>query len=149
MKIEIVEPKIVFGLKTRTKNADEMNPSTAKIGGLWQNFFSQRGPLLKSNSKVYGVYTNYESDMNGSFDVYAGADSLEKSNLPNLETVSIQKGKYLVFSSKGGMPQAVITAWTEIWNYFSSPSCPHQRAYTTDFEFYKSDREVEVFIAIK
>lgn len=149
MKIEIVESKIVYGLKTRTKNADEMNPSTAKMSELWQSFYSQLGSSLKNASRIYGVYTNYESDMNGSFDVYAGTDLLDNSSEKNLTNVSIQKGKYLVFSSKGEMPQAVITAWTEIWNYFSSPTCPYQRAYTTDFEFYKTDREVEVFIAVK
>ncbi|MFO4661026.1 AraC family transcriptional regulator, partial [Vibrio cholerae] len=28
-------------------------------------------------------------------------------------------------------------------------SCPYKRAYTTDFEYYKSASEVEISIAIK
>jgi len=31
-----IKARTISGLKIRTKNADEINPKTAKIGALWQ-----------------------------------------------------------------------------------------------------------------
>ena len=50
------------------------------------------------------------------------------------------------------MPQAIIKTWGEIWAHFSedNDSNPnHQRAYTTDFEYYSAENEFEIYIAIK
>ncbi|AQU83343.1 MAG: transcription activator effector binding protein [Halomonas sp.] len=47
------------------------------------------------------------------------------------------------------MPQAVIDTWSSIWEHFGSGESKHIRAYTTDFELYKSGHEVDIFIAIK
>lgn len=47
------------------------------------------------------------------------------------------------------MPQTVISLWEKIWDFFSSADCAYSRAYTTDFEYYKSESEVEISIAIK
>ncbi|HFG1933513.1 TPA: AraC family transcriptional regulator, partial [Vibrio cholerae] len=49
----------------------------------------------------------------------------------------------------GEMPQVVIDLWNEVWNYFASEHCPHERAYTTDFEYYKSANSVEISIAVR
>ncbi|MCW4628168.1 MULTISPECIES: GyrI-like domain-containing protein [Marinomonas] len=65
-----------------------------------------------------------------------------------LETVSLPAGTYLVFSGEGQMPQVVVSVWEEIWAYFSRDNCPHQRAYTVDFECYTSEHSVEVYIAL-
>lgn len=146
MQIVSVEKFTVTGVQVRTKNADEMNADSAKIGGLWQKFGSSIAPKLTSDSIVYGVYCHYESDANGEFDVLAGSNVLSEAN--DLESVTIEAGEYMVFSQKGAMPQSVINAWVEIWQYFSERP-ERERAYTTDFECYKSDDEVEVFIAIK
>ena len=146
MKTVQVEEFQVTGIKVRTQNADEMNADSAKIGTLWQGFSSQVAPKLADNAKVYGVYCQYESDANGAFDVYAAADKLTDTDA--FESQTIQAGEYMVFSQKGDMPQAVIDAWVEIWQYFSELP-ERERAYTTDFEYYKSDDEVEVYIALK
>ena len=63
--------------------------------------------------------------------------------------LEIASGDYLVFEAKGEMPQVVIEAWGNVWNYFSSEDAKHTRAYTSDFEVYKSDSEVAIYIAIK
>ncbi|EEY45345.1 bacterial transcription activator [Vibrio cholerae] len=55
----------------------------------------------------------------------------------------------MTFSATGEMPQVVIELWGDVWRYFGSESCPYKRAYTTDFEYYKSASEVEISIAIK
>jgi predicted transcriptional regulator YdeE len=93
MKVEEIEEKIIYGIKTRTKNSNEMNPETAKIGVIWQKFDSAVEVNYKDGERVYGIYYNFESDANGEFDVLAG---YETSN-DKLNTVKIEKGKYLVF----------------------------------------------------
>jgi len=40
MRTQHVESFTVVGFKTRTQNQDERTPATAKIGPLWQRFFS-------------------------------------------------------------------------------------------------------------
>ncbi len=134
----------ISGIKTRTNNKNEMNPNTSKIAALWQEFYQDEIPKKLDLSGVYGVYYNYESDVNGNFDVMAGC----KGENSEYENISIKKGEYLVFSKKGTMPQAVIDTWMEIWNYFNS-NPKEKRAYNTDFEKYVSADEVEVYIGIE
>lgn len=147
MYITDINQRTVKGIKIRTKNADEMSPDTSRISGLWQRFCADVAPCLGKEASVLGVYCNYESDFNGEFDVVAGSDMLE-SDVAS-DSVTIQAGRYLVFESKSSMPKAVIDTWYRIWDYFSSSEPEYIRAYTTDFELYKSDSEIHIFIAIK
>lgn len=138
------------GIGIRTTNAAEMNPKTAKIAKLWQDFWQLTADKLPENLSVYGVYTNYESDYTGEFDVFACTDNQPLADIAaDTQKVHILAGNYLTFSASGEMPQMVIDVWSEIWQYFNAADCPHQRAYTTDFEYYKSDSEVEISISIK
>jgi predicted transcriptional regulator YdeE len=148
MKIQKIEGFEVVGFSVRTRNEDEMNPSTAKISALWNKFYSDASLKLTTESQVYGVYTNYESDYTGPFDVVACSNMLTTETLKESTKISIRSGKYLTFSAKGEMPKAVMDLWTEIWNYFNSPDCVHSRTYTTDFEHYKDADEIEISIAI-
>lgn len=146
MKVaEVKERKTLYGLTVRTKNTNEANPSTAKIAPLWERFFSEIAPSLKNGAIVYGVYSNYESDASGEFDITA-CTNLE---IPSLNSVIVNKGKYLVFSAKGDMPKVVIDTWGEIWKYFSSNEHEYERAYITDYEVYKNDQEIDIWIGIK
>ena len=71
------------------------------------------------------------------------------SSSKNLEQVSICDGKYMVFNGKGKIQQLVIDTWLKIWDFFSADDAEFQRAYTTDFEFYKRENEIEIYIAVK
>ena len=143
-----LENKRIIGLKTRTKNEDEMNPKVAKIGALWQNFFENIIPTLgETPPPLYGVYTNYESDAHGEFDVLVGAENVELTD--DREMVVLEEETYLCFESKGEMPQAVIETWGEIWAYFSDEKCKEKRAYGTDFELYLSQNEAEIYIGVE
>ena len=51
-----------------------MSGEGAKIAGLWQQFYTDIAPNLTPSSQVYGVYTHYESDVTGEFDVFACTD---------------------------------------------------------------------------
>lgn len=147
--VQIDEKKAIQGINVRTKNTNEMNPETSKIGGLWQQFYKEIAPNLKSGATIFGVYFNYESDATGEFTVLAGTDGIKESSTNSVEKVSILGGKYLLFEAKGDMPQVVIETWTKIWNYFAADDSEYQRAYTTDFELYKSQTEIEIYIAVK
>ena len=151
MKIVQFEEKQVHGISIRTKNANEMNPSTAKIGKLYQDFDENISVDYKGGARVYGVYHQYESDANGEFSVLAGTDVISPSKV-ELETVTLPSGKYLVFDGKGEMPQAIIDTWGEVWSYFSEENATntaHERNYSTDFESYISADEFKIYISVK
>ncbi len=148
MKIIQLEEKIIKGISIRTKNSNEMNPETARIASLYQEFDKNITVDYKNGARVYGVYFDYESDASGEFSVLAGADKIEAS-LIDLQTVTIKKGRYLVFKGEGEMPQAVIDTWMQVWQCFSADNAEYQRCYATDFEYYKNESEVEIFIGIQ
>ena len=149
MKIVKLQERQIKGLSIRTSNAKEMNPQTAKIGVLHQQFDAKVSVDYKNGARVYCVYYNYESDHTGEFSVLAGADQIEGTQAENLETITLSAGTYMVFEATGEMPQVVIETWVKIWEYFSSANKQYQRSYITDFEFYKSQHEVEIYIGVK
>lgn len=102
-------------------------------------------PKLEEGFNTFGVYSNYESDHNGEFDVSACSNQKTSES----KEIILKSGKYLIFAGTGEMPAAVIETWGKIWSYFSSDNCTEERLYQTDYEFYKSASEVEVYIGIK
>jgi predicted transcriptional regulator YdeE len=145
-----IDSFIVTGIKTQTTNANEMIPAQAKLSLLWGDFFSQHVaenvPHQVKNSRNYGVYTHYESDHNGRYDVIAGLKTTQPTK-DKFVSVTIQGGNYLVFENKGQMPNVVVETWLRIWNYFDEPQSV-TRLYTTDFEVYDKD-SVAIYIAVK
>ena len=97
-----------------------------------------------------GLYYDYESNADGEYSVLAGTESFSES----LEQVTIEKGRYLVFEGKATSPndeariQAVIDTWGRIWGYFERNKSEYKRAYKTDFEHYKSQTEINIYISI-
>jgi predicted transcriptional regulator YdeE len=149
-EIKTIEAFSVTGFQARTTNAAEQNPQTGKIGGLWQQFFGSS--FFQPTAGVVGVYSNYESDAMGAFDVTAGvpSSSLSSGTAPaNTQIVQIQAGQYLVFRGKGAMPQAVIDAWGQIWQHFGQPRTDVARVYRTDFEQYIGADEVAIHISVR
>ncbi len=150
MNIVKINEKVIYGIFTRTTNENEMNPETAKIGKIWQNFDNEVIVNYQDGERVYGVYFNYESDANGAFDVLAGC---EKEN-NTLDKVVIQKGKYLIFEGKAktlndnARIQAVIEIWGKVWGYFGNESSEYKRAYKTDFEYYKNQSDIDIYISV-
>ena len=134
--INLEESFEIFGVKTRTKNEDEIG-GEGKIPALWSKFM---GELYDGKSEIYSVYCNYESDLNGHYDNFIGIRSLQKGN----ENLKIQSGKYALFSF-ANEPQNVAKFWDEIWRYFESSEL--KRAYETDFELYSS-YEIKIYISI-
>lgn len=139
-----ITAKTIYGLKTRTNNKDEMNSVSGKIAPLWHRFYAEVVPTLKEGTTLYGVYSSYESDAFGKFDVLVGSEVCDEA----LDAVTLQKGRYLKFSVKGEMPAAIIDAWKQVWAYFDDPSIDERRAYETDFEHYLSLNEAEIYIGV-
>ncbi len=101
---------------------------------------------MNKSSRVFGLYTNYESDHTRMFDVVAYSGSIEAHGLQEFQ---INSGRYLAFEGTSEMPQAVIDSWGEVWNHFSSEQCSHKRTFTTDFEVYKNETEIEIYISVE
>lgn len=147
----------VAGISVRTCNSDELDPAAARIGGLWDRFFSQSWernlPAAGQDGRIFGVYSAYESNAHGAFDVTAGVAALPPctggvGNTPDaVRVIPIQAGSYLVFSGEGPMPQMVIDTWGQIWRYFAdNPQV--QRRFETDFEAYSGPDQVAIHIGI-
>ena len=134
--INLEESFEIYGVKTRTKNEDEMG-GKGKIPALWSKFMSEH---YDGKSEIYSVYCNYESDLNGHYDNFIGTRSSHKSD----EILGIKSGKYAVFTF-AREPQNVGKFWDEIWRYFESSEL--KRAYETDFELYSS-YEIKMYISI-
>lgn len=135
----------VAGLTVRTTNREESNPAAARIGGLWARFFGEgvmETPHRTTDDRNFGVYSNYESDAHGAFDVTAGV-AVSQSG-----TVQIPAGDYLVFTAHGEMPQGVLGAWERVWAYFAAHPGVRRR-YRSDFEAYASPTDVTVWIGVE
>ena len=137
MEILAVEGFKIYGLKTRTKNADEIN-GDGKIPILWAKFMKE---IYDGKSEIYGVYCSYENGVNGLYDLFIGTKPLCSGG----EILEIKSGKYAVFSFPCE-PQNVAKFWGEIWKYFESSEL--KRAYETDFEKYLNEK-IEIYISIK
>ena len=148
-----IKRKIISGISVQTTNEKEMNPETAKLSNLWSDFLEdelmKKIPDQVNKSLIHGVYSSYESDVNGKYTVTAGMEIKEtKATSENYSQAIIESGKYLVFKGTGSMPQIVIDTWTNVWNYFSEIYL-YKRAYTTDFEQYTGSDQIEIYIAIQ
>jgi len=150
MNLVEIDEKAIYGISVRTSNAKEMNPETAKIGETWQSFDNKVSVDYQNGERVYGIYYNYESDDNGEFDVLAGCEKESTS----LDEIIIQKGKYMIFEGKSKTPdddgriRAVIETWEKVWEYFGDGTSKYKRAYRTDFEYYKNQTDIDIYISI-
>lgn len=142
----------VIGQQIRTSNAREMDPDTAQISRLWthvytDNLFGQIPHLLGDMTPI-AVYTDYESDHRGDYALVVSGGVAKIDTVPqSLTALTIPAGRYLVFTANGTLPQAVIDAWGQIWAYFEGEA-PYTRLYTCDFEHYRSENSVDIYIAI-
>lgn len=139
----------VQGLGVRTRNADEMNPLTGKIPGLWAAFFASPLAAQAASQGACGVYHGYESDYRGSFDVLAGVVLAEgAAPAEGMAVVEIPAGSYAVFECRGPMPQAVIAGWGQVWAAFEQPGAP-RRSYLADVEQYLGPDHARILIGLE
>ena len=139
----------VNGIGIRTNNRDEMDPPKAKIPGLWENF--GKGLGAAKSPEVFGVYTHYESDEQGAYDLFATV----KETFPGIGMgegqsiyLTIPEGTYIKFTRSGPPKEACMGLWQEIWAYFQSPDSP-RRAFVCDFEAYTGIDAISIYIGIE
>ncbi|MCO7125365.1 GyrI-like domain-containing protein [Sporolactobacillus shoreicorticis] len=151
MSYEVVqlEEKTVAGLKIRTSN-DDANMGR-DIGALWENFLGDgvyQTISTKKNENTIGLYTNYESDVNGTYDVMVCCEVEETKGLTeNIKVHTIPAGRYAKFIVRGNVQTAVGAFWAELW------SMDLDRKYSCDFEEYQGDSdmnhaEIHVYISL-
>ena len=152
MNYEVVQlaKKTVAGSKIRTSNSD---PNMIRdIGELWHGFFANgiyESIANKKNDKSIGLYTNYEVDLSGAYDLITCCEIQKPSDLPiEIGEYTIPSGKYAKFTVRGDMQKAVGDFWMKLW------SMDLDRKYSCDFEEYQSsdtekDPEIHIYIALK
>ena len=149
MNYEIVnlKEKKVAGLNIRTNNNDpNMNKS---IGELWNKFFKEgifTAIENKINDKTIGLYSDYESDYNGDYDMSVGCEISNDEKIPTGTILKIiPAGNYAKFVVKGQMQKAVY----EFWQKHCQMNL--ERAYTCDFEEYINtdidNAEIHIYIS--
>ncbi|BCN30625.1 GyrI-like domain-containing protein [Anaeromicropila herbilytica] len=154
MNYDIVklEQKLVAGLRIRTSNG---NPDTPKdIASLWEKFFRDgvyQSIEHKVNDSTIGLYTNYENDVAGEYDMLVCCEIDDKNNQntnTELEYEIISAGTYAKFIVIGDVKNAVSDFWMKLWNMNLN------RKYTSDFEEYHMDEEgncneIHIYIALQ
>jgi len=156
---ELPEIKLI-GITARTNNANEINPSLAKITPTVQKYFHgglpSKIPHRTKPETTFCVYTDYENGITGDYTYFIGEEVSSFENVPDdFDTLSIPAQIYAKFTTEPGpMPNVVMGAWQRIWQMteqdFGGP-----RRFSADFEVYDeraSDHQnaaLDVYIGIK
>lgn len=155
-KFVYLEEKKVTGIRCRTSNQLEAS-GEGSIPKLWREFYSrQLGNSIpnKTNECILGVYTDYETDVNGMYTIMIGSEVHTGDDVPsNLVHTTLPASKYAVFTSeKGHVADVVPKAWAFIWEWFRQSNI--ERAYKGDFELYgersidPQNAVVEIYISV-
>lgn len=133
----------LIGIKCRTNNATEMDPTKAKIGSMIQTYFqtyvAEKIANRSSPNTTYCVYSEYDSDHNGDYTYFIGEEVTEVSVAPQgMFELNIPAQDYIKFTNGPGvMPDVCISIWTKIWQ-MSPNELGGTRSYVADFEVYDS-----------
>jgi predicted transcriptional regulator YdeE len=140
-----IEPFTIAGLSVRTTNQN--GQAQQDIGNLWANFFSHNIAAVisgKRSGELICAYTEYESDMNGTYTTILGfkvADDAKQTN--KVRSYKIPAASYRVFISPDARPETVAQTWMQIWQ----SEIP--RAYQTDYDIYQEDGTVATWLSVK
>ncbi len=141
----------VIGATVRTTNGDEMSGSSGKIGPLWNQFMhggDKAIPGVIDQDTTYAVYTNYESDATGAYDLILGRSVHPDQKPPTgMKSIHVPAAHYLVFTAAGNSPDAIKAAWGNVYDYFARHT-ERLRAFTVDFEQY-SNSGIKLNIAVR
>ncbi|MDR0124851.1 MULTISPECIES: GyrI-like domain-containing protein [Bacillus] len=142
--IVTLEKYLIKGLSVRTTNEMELTKER-KIAPLWQQFFAQQ--LHGGQAPVIGLYSDYETDENGSYLFTAG--HFVDQHLEHVK--EIPPSTYARFRTrKGPIEEVVLETWQQIWNWDQR----YFRTYTGDFEWYDErsidpkEAQIDIYIAV-
>lgn len=123
--------RIIKGKKIRTNNA-----TLEGVMELWQEIMT-----FQLTGDLYAIYSNYESNHLGAYDLLIGSES---NALP--DAIELAECEYMEFPVEGNGIECVAKAWHKIW---SNPEIEGKRAYVTDYELYDTDGNVTIFLSMK
>ncbi|GGC85094.1 GyrI-like domain-containing protein [Enterococcus wangshanyuanii] len=96
--------------------------------------------LMNLTGELYAVYTNYESNFKGDYDLLVGSEQAECS-----QKVIINSGEYVAIKVDGQSPEAVGQAWQQIWQ---DEELEKRRTYQTDVEHYQKDGTIMIYLSV-
>lgn len=146
--VEHQKKKFFIGLALRTNNEE----CSFTMPAHKERFFGENVPSQipnKVNGNILALYTDYEGDYTKPYSWILGCEVSSLDEIPEgLVGKVIPESNYALFTTEGVFPEGLIAAWQAIWK------SNLERAYTTDFEVYRSDfdpqknPQVKVYIAI-
>ncbi len=147
-----LDPFMIIGIAVRTTNAG--GKAGIDLKQLWGRFYAEDIPSKipnRAGDDVYSIYTDYESDYRGGYTTIIGCRVTSLSNIPpGMEGRFFAGGQYSKFTASGKMPDAIVTAWKNIWDMDREL----KRKYTADFEVYGPKcqdplkPEVDIYLAV-
>ncbi|MEV0595388.1 GyrI-like domain-containing protein [Nonomuraea cavernae] len=144
------EELTVVGFAVRTTNAEEMDPTRARLPVLWQRagapgaFAHVPGRV---DERLYAVLTDYESDHHGAYTQIVGIGVRTVPRLPEgMVAVRVPAARTLRVEARGPMPQAIMEAWQQVWKHTESGGTP-SRVFTTDLEVHHSGG-ADLYVAV-
>ncbi|HEU4621623.1 MAG TPA: GyrI-like domain-containing protein [Burkholderiaceae bacterium] len=149
---------IAYGITVRTSNDIELDPQQAQRRQIWRRFYDEGLPARlaanSQNGRVVGVYTDYENAARGAYTITVGVEILRADTADTgLHVAQVSPGEYLRFSAYGMGPDALVAAWSEVWDFFNKNEHPlarrYERAFTADFERYGDPERISIFVAVK
>jgi predicted transcriptional regulator YdeE len=147
----VVDAFTVIGPTVRTTNAREMSGKDGRIGPLWGQFMNGGAAAISGvidQDTIYAVYTGYDSDETGAYDLVLGKSVQPGQQAPPaMRSVAIPKARYLVFAVTANSPEAIRSAWLKVYEYFAQHK-DQRRAFSFDFEQHSSSG-TRIFIALE
>lgn len=122
----------------RTNNFDDKQVMQ-KITGMWKNASTE---LAEHHGSIYGLYHEYESDYKGDYTLSVAIEGTNESSIHIPEETI-----YEVFKVDTEAEHGIFNTWRDIWNKEENDQL--ERAYTYDFERYKPDGAIDIYIAVK
>jgi predicted transcriptional regulator YdeE len=132
----------VAGLAVRTTNHD--GKARMDIGNLWAAFMSENISAkisAKHSDDVYCVYTDYETDHTGWYTAVLGCRVTEAGH-NGMFVALVPSGSYRQYEPTGQLPDSINEAWMQIWNESGG------RSYVADYDVYRPDGKVEIYIGV-
>ena len=118
------------------------------IAALWEVFYQKMEEV--QGTGMYAVYTDYQGNYMKPYQYLVGKKvkgdyELSEAELrAGLSIRVVPKANYEVVDVKGNMPLALVDKWKMIWS-----EKEEARTYATDYEEYKTDSEVSIFLGVK
>jgi predicted transcriptional regulator YdeE len=148
----IDSPINIVGVELRTSN--DNGRAFEEIPPFWEKFYTNAVSDMISNKKsmdVFSLYTNFENQGKNNQGMYSMIIGHEVESLEDLPSgfvgFTIPTSGYLVFPVEDGKVENVIKTWETIWNIPADDK--KEWTFTCEFERYKSDGEIEVYIGTK